>query len=323
MPRPWPSSPRRSRGAAWGAAALACFGSACAARDAQIGVAGIAAGDGAVEEGGAGSVLFSSELASNGGQWDVSTPLPGAQVTFGASDVGGADGLVAELRFPGDASLASADRADPNLATELETRQFFRFGTYRARVQFATCAPTEELASAVFLYFSDGRDGNANGIIDAPELDFHVLGGAPSFIVLTAWSDYEKSATGVETFRRRAHAVDTATGDVFDTPAPDTLAFAKTGNAPELVRRGFPAAGAFYEVGIERGPAHVRFFIVLDGVERTLWDLTDAAYVPQVPMPLMLNLWHPATHWVPTREPADYPTNDGVMRVDWVEWRAP
>ncbi|MDB4980565.1 MAG: cellulose-binding, family, partial [Myxococcales bacterium] len=284
-------------------------------------------GDATPADAGAGSVLFSSQLAANGGQWDESTPLPGARVTFGAELVGPSgglgDSLGAELRFPGDASLGPNERADPDLATGLETRQFFRFGTYRARVQFPTCGPNEEIASAVFLYFSDGRDGNANGIVDAPELDLHVLCGAPSFIVLTAWSDYEKSAAGVETFRKRAHAVDTATGDVFDTPAPDALAFSKTGNAPELVHAGFPAAGTFYDVGIERGPAHVRFFIVLDGVERTLWDLTDGAFVPQVPMPLMLNLWHPPTHWVPARDPANYPASDGVMRVDWVEWRAP
>jgi hypothetical protein len=318
MRPPWASSLRLSA-----AGALVLVATSCAPRDAQVGVAADVDAGAGVQEGGHGSVLFSSELSSNGGQWDVFTPLPGARVTFAAAFPGIGDGLGAELRFPGDPTLAATDRADPNLATGLATREFFRFGTYRARVQFATCAPGEEIASAVFLYFSDGRDGNGNGIVDAPELDFHVLCGTPSFIVLSAWSDYEKDAAGVETFRRRSHAVDTASGDVYDTPAADGLAFTKTGNVPALAHPGFPAAGAFYEVGIERGPADVRFFIVLDGVETTLWDLTDATFVPQVPMPLMLNLWHPATHWVPARTAADYPAADGFLRVDWVEWRAP
>ena len=62
---------------------------------------------------------------------------------------------------------------------------------------------------------------------------------------------------------------------------------------------------------------------VVAGVERTLWTLTDPAFVPQVPLPLMFNLWHPPTHWLPTRAPADYPAHDGVMLVDRATWTSP
>jgi hypothetical protein len=298
---------------------LLASGAGCAPRDAFVGAAppldAAAAAD-------ASSVLFSSQLVMNGGAWQEFTPLSGARVTFGAAIVGAADGHVAELRFPGDPSLSAADHSDSDLNTGIATRQYFRFGTFRARVQFATCAATEEIASAVFMYFSDGSDGNGNGLPDTHELDLHVLCGNPSFIVLSAWSDYELRG-GVETFLKSSHAVDTATGDTYDTLAAGDTTFTKTGSAPALVQPGFPAKDTFYEVGIEWQPTRVRFFIVQGGVELTLWILTDVAYVPQVPLPLMFNLWHPATHWVPTRAPADYPANDGVMLVDWAEWSTP
>jgi hypothetical protein len=293
---------------------LAASLAACSPRDAVVGAA-------APLDGGADGprVLFSSELAANGGVWDVATKLAGARATFGAASAGARDGRVAELRLPGGVATASVG---PMLATEIATAQYFRFGTFRARVQFATCAPNEEIASAVFMYFHDGRDANANGIADTPELDLHVLCGNPSFVVMTAWSDYA-AQNGVETLRKLARAVDTATGDVYDAFTPGDRTFTKTGRAPELADPGFPAANTFYDVGIDWQPTRVRFFIVRGGVEVTLWTMTDPAYVPQVPLPLMFNLWHPETHWVPTTSAADYPARDGVFLVDRAEWTSP
>ena len=316
-----PSEASRRRKAAAPALAtlwLAAVGASCSPQDAVVGAAPLADGGGADTR----AVLFSSQLAAKGAAWDDFTPLDGERVTYGVANAAAEDGLVAELRFPGDPARAPADDADPDLNVGIATRQYFRFGTFRARVRFATCAPTEEIASAAFMYFSDGHDDNGNGIVDNPELDFHVLGGTPSFIVLTAWSDFEVR-NGVDTFLKVSHAVDTATGDTYDTAAPDDAAYVKTGNAPELVHAGFPAPDTFYEVGIEWQPTYVRFFIVLDGAEVGLWTLTDPAFVPQVPLPLMFNLWHPATHWLPTRQPAGYPAHDGVMLVDWAEWTSP
>ena len=267
--------------------------------------------------------IFSSEFEANAGLWNVQTIRAGATVVFGASHANAGDRLVAELRFPGDPSLASADAAGPGMATEISTRQYFRFGTFRTRVQFATCAPGEEIASAVFMYFNDGRDGNGNGVADNPELDFQHFCGTPSFLVLTAWSDFQRQVDGQETFSKLSRAIDLSTGDIHDTVSPTERAFARTGNSPAMVHAGFPAPGAFYEVGIEWQSTHVRFFVVLDGSELTLWDMTDARYVPQVPLPLMYNVWHPATHWVPQMTVADYPANDGVLRMDWVRFFAP
>lgn len=310
-------SPRRRCGARLAGAGLALVLAACGRRDAQVGVVPLA-------DGSAAPALFSSELERNDGFWKASAPLPGAAVTFGAAASGARDGRVAELRFPGAPALSATDRVDPDLATQIETLQFFRYGTFEARVQFPSCAPGEEIASAVFMYFRDGRDVDDNGLTDLHELDLHVLCGTPSFIVLTAWSDYDAQPDGgAETFLMLSRAVDTATGDVYDTSAPGERAYVKTGAAPELAQPGFPAAGAFYDVGIEWLPARVRFFIVLGGAERTLWTVTDARYVPQVPLPMMFNVWHPSTHWLPQRTPADYPTQDGVMRIDSAEWRAP
>jgi hypothetical protein len=291
---------------------------ACAPRDGQVGAAPPLDAATAPDA----SVLFTSELGTNAGAWDEVTPLEGARVTFGAANAGAADGLVAELRFPGDPTLGAADRTDPNLATMIETRQYFRYGTFVARVQFPTCAPTEDIASAAFMYFSDGGDDNGNGIVDEQELDFHVLCGTPSFIVLSAWSDYEVHG-GVETFRKSSRAVDTATGDLWDNVAPDDATYAKIGNDATLVQQGFPASDTFYEVGIDWQATRVRFFIVVGGAEVTLWTLTDPAFVPQVPLPLMFNLWHPPTHWLPARTPAGYPAHDGVMRVDWARFTSP
>jgi hypothetical protein len=302
---------------------LGCLG--CAPRDARVGSFPApdaapptldAANDGPV-------LLFSSELESNGGQWNVQTILDRASVVFGANHANAGDGRVAELVFPGDPNLTSTDAAGPAAATEIASRQYFRFGTFRTRVQFATCAPGEEIASAVFMYFNDGRDGNGNGVTDSPELDFQVFCGAPTFIVLTAWADFQREAGGQETFSKSSRAIDTATGDMYDAVSPTERAFARTGTSSALVRGGFPAPGAFYEVGIEWTSTHVRFFIVLDGAEVTLWDMTDVRYVPQVPLPLMYNLWHPQTHWVPQMTVADYPASDGTMRIDWVRFFAP
>jgi hypothetical protein len=308
--------PRRSRRASL--ALLLALAGACGRRDAQVGLVPLADGSASTP------ALFSSEMDLNDGAWKVSAPLPGAAVAFGVAATNARDGRAAELRFPGDPALAGPERVDPDLATQIETKQFFRYGTFEARVQFPSCAPGEEIASAAFMYFRDGRDADDNGLPDLHELDFHVLCGTPSFIVLTAWSDYEAQPDGgAETFLKLSHAVDTATGDLYDTPAPGERAYAKTGNDPALAHPGFPAAGTFYDVGIEWLPARVRFFIVLGGAERTLWTVTDARYVPQVPLPMMFNVWHPSAHWLPAQAPADYPTQDGVMRIDWAAWRAP
>jgi hypothetical protein len=299
------------------ALALAAAATACGRTDAQVGLV-------PAVDGGASTVVFSSEMAKADPAWEVTTSLPGSAVSFGVTAASARDGRAVDLRFPGDASLTATDRTDPNLATMISTRQFFRYGTFRSRLAPARCAASEEVVSAMFLYAKDGRDTNQNGITDVQELDFQVLCGHPSFIVLTAWSDYEETGDGgAATFRKRSHAVDTASGNLYDTTSPSAVDYQKTGNAPELVLAGFPATGQFYELGIDWQPTRVRFFIVAGGAELTLWTIEDVAYIPQTPLPMMFNIWHPATHWLPTRDAADYPSEDAVLRVDSAEWRVP
>jgi hypothetical protein len=300
------------------ALALAVPAAACGRSDAQVGLFPLA--DGGV----GGTAVFSSEMATLDPAWEVATPLPGSAVTFGVAASGARDGRVVELRFPGDPALAASDRSDPDLATMIATRQFFRYGTFRARLQPARCAPGEEVVSAMFMYWKDGRDANQNGLTDVQELDFQILCGTPAFVVLTAWSDYQDAPDGgVPMFRKRSRAVDTATGDIYDTADASSADYARTGNAPELVLSGFPAAGAFYELGIQRQATRVRFFIVAGGAEVTLWTVEDVSYVPQAALPMMFNVWHAPTHWLPARTPADYPASDAVLRVDSAEWRVP
>ena len=204
----------------------------------------------------------------------------------------------------------------PDVATQIATRRFLQFGMFRTRVSFASCAPTEEVASAVFAFFNDGSDANANGIVDNPEIDFQVLCGTPTFIVLTCWSDFERAtATTPERFIKRSHAVDLSTGDIYDTVSDSDNAFAKTTTGSDLVTPGFPDPNGFYEVGFDWQPSSVRFFIVNQGREITLWTLGDSKVIPQVPLQFMLNLWHPTEHWIPARSPANYPaTRRGAAR---------
>jgi hypothetical protein len=154
-------------------------------------------------------------------------------------------------------------------------------------------------------------------------MDLHFLCGTPGVVALTVWSDFQQNRDGSTQFLRRSHAVDLASGDLDDTVSDSADGYALTGNDAALVRPGFPVAGALYEVGYDWQASAVRFFIVIDGVELTLWTLADAALVPQVPLQFRYNLWHPDTHWLPPTAPASYPAEDAVLAVDWFKYWAP
>lgn len=292
----------------------------CGPRDALVGMAARAGDAGSSD---LGTPLFASEMRSNDGQWYEAVKLPSpAGVHFNSDALGTAthDGKVVVLAFPGDATQSDASHVGSDAAVGIESSQLFKYGTFRADVLWTFCPSSEELASAATLYFTDGSDGNGNGLPDVHELDFQVLCGNPSFIVLSAWSDYQKDADGRETFLKRSHAVDTATGDIYDTVAAGDASFAKTGHAAELMHPGFSTFGAFVDIGIAWQPDHVRFFAVLDGQETTLWNLTDPAYIPQVPLTMIFNVWHPSTHWLPNRTAADIPSTTRAFTVDWAAW---
>jgi hypothetical protein len=260
---------------------------------------------------------FVSEFVSNDGVWSVDTGLARASVDFGRPDGNARDGNVAELLFPGDASLAATDAVGPAYVTQLATLERFHFGTLRARVRFGRCAATEEVIQAVLGYFSDGTDLDGNGLMDDVEIDLQISCAAPQYAYLSVYTDYQADG-----FRRLSHIVDFESGTEYDTPDDSVDGFVETGNDPTLVRPNLVSADTYYEVGYEWHPDSIRFFLVDGTDELTLWTLRDASHVPQLPVHLMFNLWHPETHWFPTSDEADFPANDVVMKVDWVEFVA-
>jgi hypothetical protein len=264
--------------------------------------------------------LISTDFAADEGLWDRQRLIPGSTVSFGVQDPLARDGFELVLRLPGIAGLGASDYVGPDLSTEVETKQFVKFGSLRAKVRFPSCDPGEEVVSAAFAFFNDGSDRNGNGLPDNPELDFQVLCGRPSFIVLTAWSDFELMNDGSTRFLKTSRAVDTATGDIYELPSAGGATYARTGNDAAYVHAGFPDPDTFYEVGFDWSPALVRFFAVLGNKELTLFTVTDRAYVPSVPLQIMFNLWHPATHWVPDRTTAAYPARDADLHVDFMEF---
>jgi len=84
---------------------------------------------------------------------------------------------------------------------------------------------------------------------------------------------------------------------------------------------GFPEVGRFYEMGFDWRPDGIRWFMVFDTEEVTLWDFTDTSLVPQNPAAFLFNVWHAPSHWYEGGS-ADYPANDAVMRVDWFRYWA-
>src|SRR3954451_17481114 len=256
------SSPERG----WRARAglLLLVAAACTPRNAVVG--GIPSLDGSTD----GSVLgWSTQFVAEEGLWRQTAPLPGAMIGFGVASGAAGDNAVVELRLPGVSGAGPDVDPGPDVATQIATRRFLQFGMFRTRVSFASCASTEEVASAVFAFFNDGSDANGNGIADNSEIDLQVLCGTPTFIVLTCWTDFERAtATAPERFIKRSRAVDMSNGDVYDTLSDTGNAFAKTSTAIDLVYPGFPGfpgfpePNGFYEVGFDWQPSSVRFFIV-------------------------------------------------------------
>lgn len=81
-----------------------------------------------------------------------------------------------------------------------------------------------------------------------------------------------------------------------------------------------PDPGRFYDLGITWHADRVRFFVTIEGLEVTRWDLTDPAYIPQASLAILFQLWHPAAHWLPAATPASVPAFDGIFDTDWAAW---
>jgi len=293
----------------------------CALSIAAVGVTGCGPQRGLVGRQNApdAGTIFESEFKTSDGPWSIEAPLPGASATFGNTDMSARDGFMAKLVFPGDAALASTDNVGPDFVTQLQTTERFGFGTLRSRVKFGGCSGTEEVVQAVLGYFSDGLDHNQNGITDDIEIDLQIACSSREFAYLSVFTDYQADPAG-DRFRKLSHVVDFSTGTEYDTPADNSDTLVKSGTNPSLLRPNLLNSGNYYEVGYEWHTNSVRFFLV-DGAESlTLWTLSDPTHVPQLPVYLTYNMWHPSTHWFPLSGDADYPANDVVMDVDWVRF---
>ncbi len=266
------------------------------------------------------NAAFFADFAEDDGHWEKQLIVEGARVAFGAIDESAGDGRVAELRFPGHPAFESADSAGAGFATQIATTRMFHFGTFRSRLQFGSCDPTEETVSSAFSYFNDGSDKNENSLVDDLEINFQIVCGTPSLAYLTVFTDYEESANGAPAFRKLTRVVDFSTGDTFESVSAESDELSSSGSDPSLVHPGVFDGTSYYELGFEWHSDSLRFFIVLGGSERTLWTLTGEENIPQQPVRMMYNLWHPETHWYPSSGVADYPASDVVMRVDWFEF---
>jgi hypothetical protein len=167
--------------------------------------------------------------------------------------------------------------------------------------------------NGIFTYFNDGKDHDGDGLIDNSEIDIEILCSDPSIISLTIWSEYT-SDTAKQGVSRVIH---TKTGAYQDT-LNDTTSLG-SGTSPAFKLAGFPDPSAFYEMGFEWHATSLRYFIVVGGNEITLWTYTDAKYIPSLPAAFLFNVWH-STDWWSNQGTADYPANDGVMRVDWFRY---
>jgi hypothetical protein len=237
---------------------------------------------------------------------------PGAAVEVGV------DGDLARIVFRGAPRLGTSDRTGPAYASELATlRDDFHFGTYRMRVQLASCAPGEELVNGLFTYSNDGTDHDGDGIADNSEIDLEILCGTPDVLFLSVWTDY---SFATETFRKWTRAIDLSTGDLWDAPSDREHGLVPAGNDPNLALPTLLDPDRFVELGFEWRADRVRYFAVVDGAERTLAELTDPARVPQLPGAVMFNVWHPGEHWFGGGGPPDYPNSDATLLVDWVRY---
>jgi hypothetical protein len=239
------------------------------------------------------------------------------QVQFGAADAMASDRWAGTLLFPGSTTLGPNDHAGPDFATEIESKMAtFRYGMYRLRVRLAACAPTEEVVSGLFTYFNDGVDHDADGIIDNSEIDIEVLCGTPNILSLTVWTEY----TSDTLFKKWTRAVDLSTGEVFESTAANQFGVASKGIDPQLAHPSFRGSDEYYEMGFEWEPAYIRYFIVIDGSEVTLWRFTDKTLIPTLPGRWLFNLWHSNQHWYGPGGAANYPAKDATLSLDWARY---
>jgi hypothetical protein len=262
---------------------------------------------------------FADEMVAPSSAWH-SRAAAGGVAAIGSDAAGAGDGKVARLLFAGLPGQAPTDRSSPAFASEIATNAYFGPGELRTRVRLGRCSGNEDMVNGIFTYANDGSDQNGNGLADNSEIDIEILCDAPTWILMTSWVDYD--TRNGERFKRWSRAIDVSTGQIMESPTDDAFGLEVIGSDPALVFPGFPAADAFYEMGFSWSADAVRWFIVIDGVERELWTLRDRRYIPTRPVQLLFNLWHPPTHWFAPGGAAAHPLADSGMEVDWVKYWA-
>lgn len=263
---------------------------------------------------------FSDHFATaTNSAWKIKDPY--GTVTYAVADSLASDQKVARLTFNGGVSNA----AGPGNSTEIYTSSLLGFGMYRARFNFAKCNAGEDLMNGIFVYSNDGvSDTNSNGIIDNNEIDIELLCGSPQKLYLTTWTDYQyNDATKTETIKKVTRVIDLNTGKAYETPPGKEGTYEVDYDTvkaiiPEMALPKLATDDAYYEMGFEWRSNLLRYFIVLNGKEVTLWNYTDATYIPQNKVKMMFNLWYPA--W----SGKAYPASAQSLKVDWFKyWAAP
>lgn len=282
---------------------IGSFALGCGQREGIVGVEPLA------------SAGFLEEFAPSHAAWDEQLILPGATTQIGVGAAKARDGYTAELRLPGHDEYGTDDNVGAKYATQLATAERYHFGTYRTRLGFGACKAEEEAVQAFLGFFNDGQDRDGDGIIDDLEIDAQVLCSAPQRLFLTVFTDDEETPRRV--FRKQSRMIDFESGEVSDTPRSDSDNFVSAGQDPSFAAPESFAPSELYELGFEWHRESLRFFLVHAGQELTLWSLDGQDQIPQQPVYVMYNLWHPSSHWYPPAASADYPEADVVMRVDW------
>jgi hypothetical protein len=193
------------------------------------------------------------------------------------------------------------------------SRAHLGFGTFRWRFSLATCAPNEDLVNGLFTYHNDGTLA-PDGLVVNREVDIEILCGEPYLVNLTIWTEYTDDAH----FKNQSRILDTRTGTL--AVMADDMFGNQVGSEshPELALPGFPAPGAFYEMGFSWSPTALTYFLVVDGTPVTIWTATDATRIPQAPMEQHFNLWAPGMHWSNCVN-APPPASASTLVLDW--WR--
>ncbi len=259
------------------------------------------------------------EFEAESTDWLTGLDLDG-EVSFGAALTGPTTATGARLTLSGNAALGAADATGPATNNEIRSSRSFLFGTFRTRVRLPECAPTEEVVSGIFLYANDDvSDTNENGIVDNNEIDFEILCGEPTILYMSSWTDYEDDSN----FLKVSRAVDLETGEAYQTAPGAEGSYGLADDPVETISGarvpGTALAGDFFELGFTWETDRIRFFIVLDGEEVTLWDFQDARFIPQNPAAFHYNLWHSEAHWW-SGEPADFPASDATLEIDWLKY---